>query len=243
MLKALAICHNIIALTCSTQTPITFGLGVRIHHDFGCRSFIEDLSAVGYSISYDEIRWFLTSVAKDEIDKCESDVYIPRGISTFDNQDPSSMVHSAIDNFDQNEDTLDGKSSTHCMAVVLYQSHSSKIEEVHGIPRQFSKSLDVGEYEEPQIQMYRKRNKKPEPPVASSASVLEVNMGGSYESSQFTDLVWMLARKIQAHGSSVPAWGGFNSLAADVSVPITTIRYLPFIHAPHLIFLPSTPHC
>ena len=129
------------------------------------------------------------------------------------------------------------------MAVMLYQSHSTKIEEVHGIPRQFSKSLDVGEYEEPQIQMYRKRNKKPEPPVASSASVLEVNMGGSYESSQFTDLVWMLARKIQAHGSSVPAWGGFNSLAADVSVPITTIRYLPFIHAPHLIFLPSTPHC
>ena len=79
---------------------------------------IEDLSAVGYSISYDEIRRFLTSVAKDEIDKCESDVYIPRGISTFDNQDPSSMVHSAIDNFDQNEDNLDGKSSTHCIKVI-----------------------------------------------------------------------------------------------------------------------------
>lgn len=76
LLKALAICHNIIGLSCSTQTPITFGLGVRIHHDFGCKSLIEDLSAVGYSISYDEVRRFLTSVAKDEIDKSESGVYI-----------------------------------------------------------------------------------------------------------------------------------------------------------------------
>ena len=31
------------------------------------------------------------------------------------------MIDAAIDNFDQNEDTLDGKNTTHSMAIVVYR--------------------------------------------------------------------------------------------------------------------------
>jgi len=33
LLKMLAVCHNIIALSCSIATPMSFGLGVQMHHD------------------------------------------------------------------------------------------------------------------------------------------------------------------------------------------------------------------
>jgi hypothetical protein len=186
-----------------------------MHHNFSCKTLIEDLNALGYSISYDEVRRFLTSVAKDELKK--SDVYIPRGISSFDKDNLNSVIDAAMDNFDQNGDTLDGKSSTHCMAVVLYQ-RLSKTEEVSGIPRQSLKSLDTLEYEEPPIQRYAKPHKWPEPP-SSTFSVFEVKRGDSYVYSQLSaDLVWMVAQKMKTQ-------------AGAGSIPVTTIRYLPFVNA------------
>ena len=37
------------------------------------------------------------------------------------------MIDAAIDNFDQNEETLDGKSTTHAIAKVIYQHCDKKI--------------------------------------------------------------------------------------------------------------------
>ena len=45
-------------------------------------------------------------------------VYIPNGLS---NVSEHGIVDAAIDNFDQNEDTLDGKHITHAMATVVYR--------------------------------------------------------------------------------------------------------------------------
>ena len=55
LLRVLAICHNIIGLSCSTCTPISFGLGVQMHHDYGSKSLIDILHSTGYSISYNEV--------------------------------------------------------------------------------------------------------------------------------------------------------------------------------------------
>ena len=55
LLRVLAICH-IISLSCSTHTPLSFGLGVQMHHDFGSKSLIDVLCSLGYSVSYDEVR-------------------------------------------------------------------------------------------------------------------------------------------------------------------------------------------
>ena len=94
-------CHSIIALSCKMQTPITFGLGVQMHHDHGSKDLIDRLSSVGFAIGYDEVRRFLTSGARDELSD-PSQVPVPRGISMCDRENVASVVDAAIDNFDQN---------------------------------------------------------------------------------------------------------------------------------------------
>ena len=81
LLRVLAICHNIIGLSCSINTPIPFGLGIQMHHDFGSKALIEVLYSTGCYVSYDEVRRFVTSVAKDQLS--QSEIYLPRGISAF----------------------------------------------------------------------------------------------------------------------------------------------------------------
>ena len=114
-LKVIAICQNLIAQSRQVRTPINIGLGLYVHHAFGSKKMVDHLHSLGYSVSYDEIRRFLTSVVLDQKDKT---VYVPRGI---DSGDHNVMIDAAIDNFDQNEQTLDGKFTTHAMAAVLYK--------------------------------------------------------------------------------------------------------------------------
>jgi len=180
-------------------------------------------------VSYDEVRRFLTSVAKDELSS--SEVCIPRGIRSFDDSDLTTIVDSAIDNFDQNEDTLDGKSLTHSMAIVLYQRTAAP-EDIKGIPRTSSKALDASEYEELSLKRYAKPHSRPVPRGLDSSSVLEVKKGDTYMRSVLSDLFWQLTRMVMGEACSVPAWSGFNSVLCETNLPVATIRYLPFIHAP-----------
>ena len=53
-----------------------------------------------------------------------------------------TFVDAAIDNFDQNEETLDGKTTAHSMAAVLY------LNDDESTPRTGKKALDVTEYTE-----------------------------------------------------------------------------------------------
>ncbi len=224
-LRVLGICHNIIALSCNTQTPITFGLGVEMHHNHGSKELIELLSSVGHSINYDDIRKFLPSAALDELSGPSSQP-IPRGISNFNLEDIRSIVDAAIDNFDRNEETIDGKHTTHAMAIVLYQ-RSQDTDELASIPRTKQKSLDPGQYEEQPIQVYRKPAKKPEPAVSCQQGQFENDSSMVLKK----DLVWEVARACGGDDSPIPAWSGFNALVSTRTVPVTKIRYLPFINA------------
>ena len=62
---------------------------------------------------------FVTSIANDQLSKIE-DVYVPHGIRPIDTNDTCAFVDAAIDNFDLNEDNLDGKRTTHAMSSVIY---------------------------------------------------------------------------------------------------------------------------
>ena len=164
-MKVLGICHSIISRSCKTHTPITCGLGVQMHHDHGSRELIEVLSTVGHSITYDDVRKFLTSVALDQ-QPGPSEVQIPRGISQFDSENIDSIVDAAVDNFDQNEETIDGKRTTHGMAIVSYQ-RSQVSRELSSIPCTKQKSLNTAQYKEQHIQVYRKplRSQNPLSPI------------------------------------------------------------------------------
>ena len=44
-------------------------------------------------------------------------------------------------------------------------------------------------------------------------------------------MVWKILRQRDLNGV-LPAWSGFNSLVTEADIPVATVRYLPFLHAP-----------
>ena len=123
------------------RSPITLGLALYVHHEFGSKQLVQELHALGHSISYDEVRRFLTSAA---VNQKAQEVYIPTGLR--DSGVNKVQIDAAIDNFDQNEETLDGKSTTHAMAAVVYKLCAISHIDEHRIPRTAQKStpnLDV----------------------------------------------------------------------------------------------------
>ena len=134
-ISTISICQNIIAKARSIRSPISLGLALYVHHEFGSKQLLEELHKLGYTISYDEVRRFLTSAA---VDQQAQDVYVPVGLQNPG--DENVQIDAAIDNFDQNEETLDGKSTTHAMAAVVYKRCNLNATEEHVIPRLPQKS-------------------------------------------------------------------------------------------------------
>lgn len=137
-LCVLAICQDIIAQCRRMYTPITLGLAIMVHHEFGSKALISELNALGHCVSYTEVRQFLTSVSADQLKRNEG-IYIPYGLSRISDH---GMIDAAIDNFDQNEETLDGKHTTHAMATVVYQRGQTTTES-HSLARLPQKSLST----------------------------------------------------------------------------------------------------
>ena len=55
-LCVIAICHDLIAQCCHIHTPITLGLSILIHHEFGSKTLINELSAMGHCASVTKIK-------------------------------------------------------------------------------------------------------------------------------------------------------------------------------------------
>ena len=106
------------------------------------------------------MRRILTAIALDQL-STKSDVHIPREISVYDHENVRTTGDAELDNFDQNEQTIDGKNTTHSMDVVLYQ-RSSKPEETPCIPIKKQKTLDAQSCDEDEIKRYNKPHTKPE---------------------------------------------------------------------------------
>lgn len=61
--RTVSICSDITALVKSIITPKHLGLSIYLHHSYGSKKLIEDLHSHGYTLSYTEVRHFLTSAA------------------------------------------------------------------------------------------------------------------------------------------------------------------------------------
>ena len=142
--KCLSIACDITTECTSIFSPKHLGLAVQLHHDFGSRKLIEQLSFHGYCISYTELRRFLTSSAIFITDiqlENEKKVYIPPDLVRKD--DGGTQVVSVADNWDHNEHTIDGKNTTHAMTSICIQPHSHPKIAYPRIPRKPSRSLDT----------------------------------------------------------------------------------------------------
>ena len=87
-----------------------------VRHITGSKQVITLLNRMGHCSSYEEIEAVDTGLAREILASKEScGVVIPSNIS------PGAFVQAACDN-DVNEETLDGKNTTHATTLVLYQA-------------------------------------------------------------------------------------------------------------------------
>lgn len=114
-LKQTSIGHVIIqASRKAVITPTLFGLGVEMDHVFGSRWLIDELSRLGFSITYDEVNRYKQSViASESLDSILTE-YLP-----------GTFTQWVADNIDHNVATLDGQGTFHGMGIIAVSSPKS----------------------------------------------------------------------------------------------------------------------
>ena len=98
------------------KTPKHVGLAVTLHHLTGSKQLVALLNKMGHCTSYVDVEIINTSLAREISARSEEHgVVIPSNIS------PGVFIQCAADNNDLNEETLDGKQTTHAVTIVVYQ--------------------------------------------------------------------------------------------------------------------------
>ena len=87
--------------------PIPFGLGIEVENVFGSKWLLNELSALGFSVSSDEVLRYKQSVTENE-NTCD----------VLREYLPGKFTQWMADNVDHNPMTLDGKGSLHAMGCV-----------------------------------------------------------------------------------------------------------------------------
>ncbi|KAK1904701.1 Beta-glucanase [Dissostichus eleginoides] len=197
-----------------------------IHHEFGSKALINKLHMMGHCVSYDEVRQFLTSVAADQLQRSKG-VYIPNGLTRTTEH---GIIDAAIDNFDQNEETLDGKNTTHSMAIVVYRRGdvATAHNPIPRIPERSLHALDSCDLDNEEVQRYIKPGRRSEPP-AVLPQILKSDRTKA-QAAEGQDLLWKVSR-IMKEEQRIPGWSAFNAYLSTSDIPLTTVQYMPFIRA------------
>ena len=98
------------------KMPKQIGLGMTLRHLIGFKQIITLLNRMGHCSSYDDVEVADTSLALEVIAQSED-----KGVVLPSNIVPGIFVQTAVDNNDINEQTLDGRQTTHSTTLVLYQ--------------------------------------------------------------------------------------------------------------------------
>ncbi|MCG7875527.1 MAG: hypothetical protein N0C90_04285, partial [Candidatus Thiodiazotropha endolucinida] len=223
------------------KTPKHASLAMAVRHLTGSKQLITILSRMGHCCSYDETEVIDTSLAMESLAKAEeTGVVIPSNIS------PGKFIQFAGDNNDINEETLDGKQTTHATTLVIYQKGdfaekpARKIYADHSKRRRTLESHDVSNVllefgafgKRPNVKLLI--DKIPEDWFKPDHGIMQKSFD--------LDLAWNLVRLLPQTlfhvdlentletEQFVPGWSGFHATIFQ-SVPSTTsIGYCPMIN-------------
>lgn len=219
------------------KMPKHVSLGMSIRHLTGSKQLVTMLNRMGHCISYDDVEVIDTSLAKEVLARSElTGVIVPTNIT------PGGFVQVAGDNNDINEETLDGKSTTHATTLVLFQNglfgptphrkvfadHSQRKRSLESTGRCQSMLEFSAHGKRPVTQKYRGKVK---------ATWFTQT---SHPSSQM-DFAWALIRMcptklfevelnpVHTEEQKVPSWSGFHALVHSCVPAITNVGYCPMI--------------
>ena len=100
----------------SVITPTLFGVGVEMDHVFGSKWLVNELSHLGFSISYDEVIRYKQSVIQSET--------LETLLSEYE---PGTFTQWVADNVDHNIITLDGQGTFHGMGIIAVSTPHDKL--------------------------------------------------------------------------------------------------------------------
>ena len=178
--------------------PLLFGLGVELDNLFASKWLINELSHLGFSISYEEITRYKHSVIASE----------EEGIENLLNGKFTQWVG---DNVDHNVRTIDGKNTFHGMGIIAVGTRTREQEpsESARIPRLRSllKAKNITELKNFSIKWY-------EPDEVCGLSkiilkpVMQLTQPFSLSSSSGIDILWQ-SSLLFSKEENRPSWNGF----------------------------------
>ena len=104
--RCLSIACDLTTLSSSIFSPKHLNLALYLHHNFGSRKLIDATNALGYCISYTELRKFITSAAI-HIDQQQQVSEVPPELVPINKV--VQMILAGADDWDHNKHMLDGK--------------------------------------------------------------------------------------------------------------------------------------
>ena len=196
---------------------------------------------MGHCSSYEDVEAVDTSLAMEAVAK--SNLF---GVITPSNILPGVFIQAAADNNDINEETLDGKHTTHATTLVLYQKGQfgpqpqKKALVEHTRKR---RTLTASDGCQAMLE-YNTYGKKPSVKDFMHAIQQEWYISDSAldDDASRMDLAWALVCMIPtklfkvelcpmpADQQKIPSWSGFNALISHPSASITEVGYCPMIN-------------
>lgn len=238
--QVISIAQDIIhcASNARVKLPKQIGLAMTVRHLTGSKQLVTLLNRMGHSSSYDEVQAVDTSFATEVLAKMEAHgTVIPSNISL------GPFVQLAADN-DLNEETIDGKNTTHATTMVIYQRKVFGPELPPTTPvgnhskRRRSLKKGGGVYELQECSAHGRRPKVNQYTGAVDYQWLKDDSTVLSEALNM-DATWALLRMKPAclmetgispeNVQQVPGWGGYQSILNPAVPAISKIGYCPMI--------------
>ena len=221
----------------SKKMPKHVSMATAIRHMTGSKELITMFNRWGHTLSYDEVERLETSIAQSQLEKAMEDgtAVVPSNISG------GTFVQAAADNIDLNEETLNGKQTTHATSLVLYQrQHILPLAGTFGQTRMCNQSRrrSIGPVALPtNTRDYINSRPRPNPESLrgniSTQCFSKVCQDVSHARS--LDAAWMLCRLCPKKlfritldpkcNQTVPSWTAFNATLSSVDPATTSIGY------------------
>ena len=190
----------------SSVPPVLFGTAVQMEHVYGSKWLLKELSALGFSMSYEEVTRFKQNVHRHEqIDDYLKDYF------------PGSFRHWHGDNADINIATIDGKGTFHAMGIMVSSTGKREMgSNMPPIPRR--KIIKVGD-------LIKNRGipiKPYIPPLSSGLSkisfkpLIELRLPYIIPKDTSMDIMWHAARFLK---NPIPSWSGYMSKVSRGDYP------------------------
>jgi hypothetical protein len=215
-----------------SENEQVIAVAVKVHSYTRSKNLIEYLHRNGHCINYSRLLRIESALAKSVLDRmaAENGVYVPPQLKE------GVPVFFAVDNIDFQEDTPDGKRTTHGTVIVVFQTsaeeqHKSNREPCHLASGDSFTSVSADSY----LRQLRGTFVPPNSPKYCEFKVNTLQDVALQHSEM--DRVWLMHRFIgrsnkELEKQPIPLWAGYNSLLSTDERLLTTVSTLPLLTAP-----------